>query len=384
VSPSRRLVIDACGDRIDQIPDRDVGVALLTSRIAFVGPDLTIDENNTALVTRRRIRIVPCRVRNSTYRHFAHLLQVKDKLVRVHPVLSENRIQLLVLLVTQQLKRRVVKIAVHGQFEQIRNILPRHHVAAAIKGYHSISPSVSLNVERLRHVINLQYHNTFENKSQIILSSYLSWYDYNIKNLIFSMHKYEEQKFTIPELKGISKKTIDEHMKLYSGYVKHTNLIFEKITEYAMDSEKNAYVLGELQRRFGFEFNGMRNHEYYFKGFEGGATPLSDGDLKKAIIEEFGSFESWLAMFKAIALTRGIGWAMLYYDTHAKKLVHAWVEEQHLGQLNGLPLVLGLDMWEHSYMLDYVPSEKKKYVEAFFENLNWGVIEANYTKATGM
>ena len=198
------------------------------------------------------------------------------------------------------------------------------------------------------------------------------------------MHKYEEQKFTIPELKGISRKTIEEHLKLYSGYVKHTNLIFEKIQEYAADSEKNAYVLGELQRRFGFEFNGMRNHEYYFRSLEGGPTPLSDSELKKAIIEEFGSFETWLPMFKAIAMTRGIGWAMLYWDTHAKKLVHAWVEEQHLGQLNGAQYILGLDMWEHSYMLDYAPSEKKKYVEAFFENLNWKVIEENYTKATGM
>lgn len=195
------------------------------------------------------------------------------------------------------------------------------------------------------------------------------------------MHTYQEQKFTIPELKGISKKSIEEHLKLYAGYVKFTNLIFEKLQEYMKDSEKNAYVLGELQRRFGFEFNGMRNHEYYFKSFEGGPSPISDGDLKKAIIEEFGSFESWLGMFKAIALTRGIGWAMMYYDPHAGKLVHAWVEEQHLGQLNGLPLVLGLDMWEHSYMLDYAPSEKKKYVEAFFENLNWKVIENNFAAA---
>ena len=75
---------------------------------------------------------------------------------------------------------------------------------------------------------------------------------------------YQEQKFNIPELKGISKKTIKEHLKLYAGYVKFTNLIFDKIDEMVKDSEKNAYALGELQRRFSFEFNGMRNHEYYF------------------------------------------------------------------------------------------------------------------------
>ncbi len=196
------------------------------------------------------------------------------------------------------------------------------------------------------------------------------------------MTPYVEQKFDIPELKGISKRSIEEHLKLYAGYVKHSNLIHSKTAELMSDSEKNAYVLGELQRRFGFEFNGMRNHEYYFRAFEGGTKLLPENSQLKAAIEKLApSFETWLAGFKALAMTRGIGWAMLYYDRETQQLTHAWVEEQHLGQLNGAQQILGLDMWEHSYMLDYVPSEKKKYVEAFFENLNWEVIEANYVKA---
>lgn len=202
------------------------------------------------------------------------------------------------------------------------------------------------------------------------------------------MTHYTEQKFNIPELKGISRKTIEEHLKLYSGYVKNTNTIYDKLAEYMKDSEKHAYALGELQRRFAFEWNGMRNHEYYFRCLEGGATPLGgggpkDGALKDAIAAEFGDFEGWLALFKAIATTRGIGWAMLYFDRHEEKLVHAWVDEQHLGQLNGAELVLGLDMWEHSYLFDYTPGEKKKYIEAFFENLNWKVVEENFAKAQG-
>jgi Fe-Mn family superoxide dismutase len=196
------------------------------------------------------------------------------------------------------------------------------------------------------------------------------------------MTKYTEQKFNIPELKGISRKAVEEHIKLYSGYVKNTNLIYDKLEEYMKDSEKHAYAMGELQRRFSFEWNGMRNHEYYFKSLEGGASALGESALKKAIVAEFGSFETWLTIFKSIALTRGIGWAMLYYDTHEKKLVHAWVDEQHLGQLNGAELILGLDMWEHSFLFDYIPSEKKKYVEAFFENLNWSVIEENFERAS--
>lgn len=195
------------------------------------------------------------------------------------------------------------------------------------------------------------------------------------------MYKYIEYKFNIPELKGISRKTIEEHFGLYASYVKHANLINEKITEYAKDHEKNAFIETELRRRFSFEFNGMRNHEYYFKSLEGGAFTLADGPLMDAINEEFGGFDNWIKIFKELAMTRGIGWAMLYFDPQTKKLTHAWVDEQHLGQLNGLHLILGLDMWEHSYYIDYVPADKKKYIEAFFDNLNWKVIEENFAKA---
>src|SRR3989344_2866895 len=189
------------------------------------------------------------------------------------------------------------------------------------------------------------------------------------------MKKFEEQKFTIPELKGISKKTIEEHLKLYAGYVKHANLILEHIDELATDAEKYAYELGELQRRFSFEFNGMVNHEYYFESLESGSTPLAPtSSLRKALEETVGSFNAWLNRFKAIALTRGIGWALLVYDPLTKRLLNVWVDEQHLGQLNGCQTILALDMWEHSFVADYQPSGKKQYVEDFFANLNWNAI----------
>ena len=196
------------------------------------------------------------------------------------------------------------------------------------------------------------------------------------------MPLFIEQKFVIPELKGITKKTIEEHLKLYAGYVKHANLVLEKIKELKQDAEKNAYALGEVNRRFGFEFNGMRNHEVYFRSLEGGVVAVTtNGALHKAIEADWGSFDAWLAEFKAIALTRGIGWAMLYYDPLSKRLLNAWIDEQHLGQLQNCALILGLDMWEHSYVADYQPSGKKNYVEDFFANLNWSAIEKNFTQA---
>jgi len=193
------------------------------------------------------------------------------------------------------------------------------------------------------------------------------------------MKPYPQKTFDIPELKGISKKNIEEHLKLYAGYVKNTNLIIEKIAELMTDPEKNAFVLGELQRRFSFEYNGMKNHEYYFDSLSGGSTKLAaSGALQKAIEREYGSFDAWLSAFKFLALTRGIGWAVLGWDYDAKQFVHIWIDEQHLGQLNGICWILGLDMWEHAYVYDYPTSEKKKYVDAFFENLNWKEIEQNF------
>jgi Fe-Mn family superoxide dismutase len=181
------------------------------------------------------------------------------------------------------------------------------------------------------------------------------------------MKKYIEQKFNIPKLIGISEKTIEEHLKLYAGYVKNLNETLEGKQDI---------------RRLGFEYNGMRNHEIYFGGFEDSSKAIPNGSLKKQIEVDFGSFELWITSFKNIALTRGIGWAILYYDREAQVLINNWVEEQHISQLQNCSPILALDMWEHSFVADYQPSGKKNYVEDFFLNLNWEKIEENFVRAT--
>lgn len=186
--------------------------------------------------------------------------------------------------------------------------------------------------------------------------------------------KYEALTFNIPPLTNISKESIDLHLGLYQGYVKHVNLISNKIADYSHDLEANTYAIAEMQRRLGFEFGGMRNHEYYFAQFEGGAHPLIESTLRTKIEATWGSSAQWQERFTQIALTRGVGWAMLYHDPHTDQLVMTWVDEQHIGQLADLDIVLALDMWEHAYMRDYLPADKKQYIEAFFQNINWDVV----------
>lgn len=195
------------------------------------------------------------------------------------------------------------------------------------------------------------------------------------------MQTFTQKTFTILELKGISSKNIEEHLKLYAGYVKNTNLILQKIEELSKN-ENDAYLLSELQRRFAFEFGGVRNHEYYFASLENSSSNLkTDSLLKKAIEKDFGSYDAWLDSFKKLAMTKGVGWAMLSYDKKTDQLLNHFVDEQHIGHLVSTSPILCLDMWEHAFVYDYPTSEKKKYIEAFFENLNWSVIEKNFIEA---
>lgn len=191
---------------------------------------------------------------------------------------------------------------------------------------------------------------------------------------------FTEQKFNIGKLEGISEKTIEEHLKLYAGYVKNANGIIEKMA--ILDNEKDAYTVGEMFRRFSFEYNGMRNHEVYFSTLGGGAAALDpESALGKRLLELFGNYEKFVQEFTALALTRGIGWAVLWYDRKEDKLLASWVDEQHLGQLNGCDMILALDMWEHSYVADYQPSGKKQYVADFFKNVNWSIAENYFASA---
>jgi superoxide dismutase, Fe-Mn family len=197
------------------------------------------------------------------------------------------------------------------------------------------------------------------------------------------MSIYKERKFDLPDLKGISKTNVEEHLKLYSGYVNHTNLIEEHIKELSKDREKNKFMIGELRRRLGFEFDGMRNHEYFFEQMEGGPKDHPEECLFQDKVESiWGSYDEWLSDFKTTATSRGIGWAITYYDKKTDHLMNFWIDEQHIGHPTGLSFAFGLDMWEHSYVYDYPTSKKSDYVEAFFQNVNWERVDERFRELT--
>lgn len=191
--------------------------------------------------------------------------------------------------------------------------------------------------------------------------------------------QYTEQAFNLPELKGLSPKQIEVHLKLYAGYVKNVNAIMSKLAELMQDSEKNALALSELKRRFGFEFDGMRLHELYFEAL--GGDGHAQGSLVDALAKQWGSFEAWQNEFKAMGNMRGIGWVLLTYDAKAQMFHNVWVSDHELGHLATLPIIIAMDMWEHAFMVDYVPAQKGDYVSTFLSNLQWPTLDARFTQA---
>ncbi len=193
---------------------------------------------------------------------------------------------------------------------------------------------------------------------------------------------YPTRAFALPALKGLSAKQIEVHLALYAGYVKHVNLIAEQLqAARAGTLAIDPYLAAELRRRFAFEFDGMRMHEYYFEQFEGGSAPLAaESTLKKMAEEKYGG-DGLMGHVREVAGTRGIGWVVVYYDQAGETLHTTFVADHELGQLSGLPILLALDLWEHAYMVDYVPAEKKNYIDAFFENVNWDVVEKRLASA---
>ena len=198
--------------------------------------------------------------------------------------------------------------------------------------------------------------------------------------LHFISMTYSPKTFNLPTLSGISEKQVSVHLGLYEGYVKHTNLIMEKIKALKdADAEGNAYLIAELRRRFGFEFDGMRMHEHYFEQFAGGAAAMdAESALAKAAGEKYGSHDGLVAHVREVAGSRGIGWVAVYADPRANTLHTVFVSDHEVGQLAGLPVILALDLWEHAFMVDYVPAEKKNYIDAFLANLNWSVVERRF------
>lgn len=191
---------------------------------------------------------------------------------------------------------------------------------------------------------------------------------------------YKPKSWDLSDLSGISNETLAMHFKLYEGYVANTNVLNEKIAELMKDGSLDATKMAafsELKRRYGFEYNGMVLHEYYFDNMQkqGTGDPRSGSTFAAAAVAGFGSYETWKNDFVSVGKMRGVGWAITYADGDGNLSNH-WISLHEEGNVAGYKPILVMDVWEHAFIKDYAPVDRPKYIEAFFANINWDVVNS--------
>ncbi|MFZ3066183.1 MAG: Fe-Mn family superoxide dismutase [Nitrospirota bacterium] len=176
-------------------------------------------------------------------------------------------------------------------------------------------------------------------------------------------------------MNGFSEALLKNHFTLYQGYVTNANKVLDALNQMLKDGKTGTPEFAELKRRLGWEFNGMRLHEYYFENLGGKAGINKNGKLAKKLTEIFGGYDSWEKDFKATGAMRGIGWAALYQDITNGGLINFWINEHDVAHPAGCNLILIMDVFEHAYMIDY-GLKRPDYIEAFFKNINWDAVES--------
>lgn len=184
--------------------------------------------------------------------------------------------------------------------------------------------------------------------------------------------KYEAKNYEhLLGLEGLSNELLKNHFTLYQGYINNTNKLIERLSELIKNGMSNSPDFSELKRRFGWEWNGMRMHEYYFGNMVKDGFELNkSSDLHKKITDNFGSYENFEQEFKHMGAMRGIGWVVLYYDSAEDKMFNTWINEHDAGHFAGASPILVMDVFEHAFMLDY-GTKRDGYIESFFKAINW-------------
>lgn len=192
---------------------------------------------------------------------------------------------------------------------------------------------------------------------------------------------YKARQFNLSGLQGISDETLKMHLGLYEGYVKNTNILMEQIFEITRKKQPSGQdpAYAELTRRLGFEFGGMVLHEYYFENLAPKGKGEPSAEFKRAVDTCFEGFDNWKSAFAAVGEMRGVGWAILYQDPVTEQLSNHWIALHQDGVPSGFKPILVMDVWEHAFLLDYKPSERGKYIEAFFANVNWEAVHRRLT-----
>jgi len=193
-------------------------------------------------------------------------------------------------------------------------------------------------------------------------------------------HQPKPLKFDPAKLPGLSEKLITSHWQNnYQGSVKGLNTVEQKLAAAMADKDFPPLIYSGLKREELHRTGSVVLHEYYFDGLGGDGKPA--GDVARALAAAYGSLDAWGAEFRrtAMSLAGGSGWAILTWNRHTRSLHNYWAWDHMHGAVSGEPLI-ALDMYEHSYHMDY-GTQAAKYVDAVMANLDWETIDARYRAA---
>jgi len=195
-------------------------------------------------------------------------------------------------------------------------------------------------------------------------------------------HQVKPLRFDPAKLQGLSEKLIVSHWQNnYQGSVKALNMVEERLAAALADADLPPVVYGGLKREELHRTGSVVLHELYFDALGGNGEVA--GSLAGSLATAFGGIDVWEADFRrtAMSLAGGSGWCILGYNRHTGSLHNYWAWDHMYTAAASAPL-LALDMYEHSYHMDY-GTAAAKYVDAFMANLDWGVLDARYGAATG-
>jgi superoxide dismutase, Fe-Mn family len=193
-------------------------------------------------------------------------------------------------------------------------------------------------------------------------------------------HQPKPLRFDPAKLSGLSERLIKSHWENnYQGSVRALNTIEQRLAGAMADKDFPALVYGDLKREELHRTGSVVLHELYFEQLGGNGARA--GSVARALAVAFGDAETWEADFRrtAMSLAGGSGWTILAYNRQTKTLHNYWSWDHMHSPAGGVPL-LALDMYEHSYHMDF-GTQAAKYVDAFMANLDWEVIEARYQAA---
>jgi superoxide dismutase, Fe-Mn family len=196
-------------------------------------------------------------------------------------------------------------------------------------------------------------------------------------------HKLEAKNYDsiMRDLDGISARTMTEHYKLYRGYVNKYNEVMGKIEAVDRASANQVFSdIRSLKVDLTFAIGGVKNHELYF-GHLGGKGGEPPAEIKNELEKWFGSVDKWMADLKATGMASR-GWAWTAWDRDWNYLFNYAGDAQNSFPVWNTVPVVGLDVYEHAYYLDY-GTARATYIDTFFKNLNWAAVGDNLDRARG-